>query len=70
MLVWRTWALRQIVRRHNLAVREAWRERSFQASLQGLDLGPEPEWDLGEDESGEPGYDDEFERLKAARGRR
>lgn len=51
MEVWATWCLRQIVRMHNLAVRQEWRDRSFQAALHGVDLGPEPKMDLHEQES-------------------
>lgn len=65
MRVWAEWALRQIVRFHNLAMRELWRERQFQAAIHGADMGEEPKWDLGGD--GAPAFDDEFERLKAAR---
>lgn len=52
-------------------MRERWREHAFQASLQGLDLGTEPDWDL-EPPSGDgdrSDYDSEFEALKRRKKR-
>jgi hypothetical protein len=63
MQVWSTWCLRQIVTMHNLAVRQTWRDRAFQAAIHGAEVGPEPEWDLGKHIDGRA-HDDEFESMK------
>jgi hypothetical protein len=63
MHVWSTWCLRQIVLMHNLAMRQDWRDRAFQAAIHGAEMGPEPEWDLGKRVGGQA-YDDEYEALK------
>ena len=43
MQVWATWCLRQIVTMHNLSMRQAWRDRAFQATIHGAEMGQEPE---------------------------
>jgi hypothetical protein len=70
MRVWATWSLRQIVRMHNLAMRQWWRDRAWDAALHGADMGPEPEWDLGQHRAPEVAHtDDEFrEFVRRKRG--
>jgi len=71
MRVWREWALRQVVTMHNLAMRERWRENAFQAAIHGVDMGQEPDWDLGcgSSTTAASGYDAEFEALAKRRKR-
>lgn len=42
----RQWSIRQVYHVHAIACRENWRKRNWQAAINGINLGSEPDWGI------------------------